>query len=179
MFEEAQSVNLRQMSWNIKKNHMHEEVLEFSANRVSAESNKNYCFSFEKYSNSETCRLSSWWRNAVSSCGKILVPMKRGIIHIHTFWQFRPLTFEQTMKTENTHIDSYCTSILSTETLTGKSWQLLWREQKIIIKTNHTNIHFWKFWPTRYSLQRTKGIAKQSSNNLRVEECRLIPRWRK
>ena len=38
--EEVQSVVLewRQMSRNLKKNHMHQQVLEFLANQVSAES---------------------------------------------------------------------------------------------------------------------------------------------
>ena len=38
--EEVQSVVLETMSCSLKKNHMHMQVFEFSANQISAENNK-------------------------------------------------------------------------------------------------------------------------------------------
>ena len=39
------------MSWNLKKNHMHLQDLEFSAKQFSAESNNTKGFRFQNYSN--------------------------------------------------------------------------------------------------------------------------------
>ena len=52
-----------------------------------------------------------------------------------------------------------------------KFWQFLWGISSLIIKRSHTSIRFfssWQFRPIKFPLQRTKCIAQQSSNVLRV-----------
>ena len=52
------------------KNHMHMQILEISANQVSAESTETYSFSLENNSKLKTGRLTSWWKNAAVSFAK-------------------------------------------------------------------------------------------------------------
>ena len=74
------------MSWNLKKNHMHMQVLEFSANRISTESNWNYCFSVETNQNSKLSCRNLEGRRQPAALEKESVLVKRSIIHKHNFW---------------------------------------------------------------------------------------------